>query len=603
MPILIAQRVPQQRRQPELPRFGVYYTLSHVAGRSATIADLVHALTKLRRSDVIRWLCAISGWLEANDSMAIQNQLAMANVLLSKELCEGLDKHRRSQPGIPGAVFHRRQIWLVLQMALLVCKEETAECPDKDLGQALGSCCLMANEILNAIEPKEAPGQGVDEINTWMATTLIPLVDIKDRAEIMARAQSFWFDLPASDAIRQKLREMGIPDFNTAFNQRYGLPLRDLFLAVVSMFADFGSQAMRLGQGPLLLDQARYRPCFTEEALRQIFTLVAQSPDQLALKLLSEPRQNWAMDSTPLRQSPVIEVFPGRYTCPDRALLYRWLVDGLYFLLQKAYSEGQFSQLFGYVFEEYVNQLVRQFSVESDFVFRTFYASPKFQGTSDQAGDGLIHRGDTALLMEYKARLLTTREKYSGVREATIKGIDDIVYKDKKGGNKGVAQLASCLARLLKGEQIVARGSGKGLDLSTCPHIFPAIVTYEPSIALEAVRQRADAKLRNSLKKDGVEQDRVGPLLLFCVDDIEAMQSLALKHDPRQVIHEYVGYLRNRPDRTGSFRSYLNDHRYERGPQDKDLVLLLLNRAVESVAEEMQRRGAPVGPPSLQQPQ
>jgi hypothetical protein len=151
------------------------------------------------------------------------------------------------------------------------------------------------------------------------------------------------------------------------------------------------------------------------------------------------------------------------------------------------------------MFEEYIHGQFREFCSESEILVRDFYASPKpahhgrgwrrhHPPRGHRPADGVqgppAHHG----------------EKFGGVREVTLKGIDDILYRDKKGGNKGVAQLAKNLARILRGERIAA-GAGEGLDLSGCKHLFPVIVAYEEAVALEAVRQEAEAKLRQALAK------------------------------------------------------------------------------------------------------
>lgn len=583
MPILIPRHLATALRRPILPMFGVYFTLQQVANRTATVADLTHALAKLRRSDVIRWLAAISGWID-DDGV---DQPKLADTLLAPDLWKGLDEHLRREPNIPGRVFHRRQLWFVLQMAVIACKEDTPEQPEDVMRHAVGECCLIANEILQRIEKKEGPGEGAEEVNKWLASTMVPLLELKDRAEILARAQSFWFDLPAKAAVQKKVSEMGVPDYDTAFSDTYGIPLREFFLLLMSVYSGFSGHSLH-SKAPLLLDEATYlRPCFSEENIRRVLSHLSQTPDELADNLLSEARQNWSMDFTPLRRAPVIQVFPGKYACPDQGLLYRCICDGIYFLMQKAYAENKFTELFGYVFEEYVNGLVREFSCESDILVRTFFASPKFRGTTDQAGDGLILRDDTAVLMEYKSRLLTTRQKYGGIREVTLKGIDDILYKDKKG----VAQLARNLARILRGERIVS-GPGEGVDLSHCPHIYPAIVAYEESVALEAIRQRADANLRHELSKEGVDPGRVGPLLVFCLDDMEILEELAHKHNVRDVIHNYVDYVLNNPkDRAGHFRSYVYNSAYSKGDSSGQAwVERTFHRAMEEVSAEAERR-------------
>jgi hypothetical protein len=591
MRILIPRIVPRLfPRQQTSPLFGVYYTLRQVSGRSVAVADLTYALAKFRRSDVIRWLCAISGWIDADGGMELETQTTMAGFLLAEDLRRGLDAHRRREPGVRGCLFHRRQLWFLLQMAVMACREDTPECPEDTLRHALGECCLMASDILHQIEPNQPPGRGAEEVNKWLAAVVIPILDSKDRVEILARAQAFWLDLPTRDALRRKFSEMHVPDFDTAFTAKYGIPLREWFLILLSLYSGFVGQPSR-DPSPILLDEATYlRPSFSEDDLHRVFSAVSQTPDELALKLLGEARQNWTMDVRPLRTRPVIQIFPGKYACPDQGLLYRCLVDGIYFLLDKAYPDKKFAQLFGYVFEEYVHGLIREFSCESDFLVRTFYPCPKFRGTNDEAGDGLILRDDTALLLEYKARLLTTRQKYSGDPEATLQGIDDILYRDKKGSSKGVAQLAKNLARILRGERVAA--GANGLGLSAYQHIFPAIIAYEEAVALEAVRQEADAKLRASLQKEGADPSRVGPLLVLCVDDVEVLESLARKHEVRQVIQGYVEHIRRNPkDRAGSFRSYICNCGYAKDPScGESLVERLFHKAMRESGEEIERR-------------
>jgi hypothetical protein len=249
------------------------------------------------------------------------------------------------------------------------------------------------------------------------------------------------------------------------------------------------------------------------------------------------------------------------------------------------------------VFEEYVNGLFREFCSESEVLVRDFYASPKFRGTTDEAGDGIIHRGDTALLMEYKARLLTTREKFGGVREVTLKGIDDILYRDKKGGNKGVVQLAKNLTRILGGERI-ASGTGEGLDLSGCKHLFPVLVVYEEALALEAVRQEADAKLRQVLANEHVPAGRVGPLLVLNIDEVEILENLVRRRTLLAVIHEYVGYLRENPkERAGSFHSFIINRGYgDERETDRSLVQRTFDRAMELASEEVEARQQAASP-------
>src|SRR6266446_7286598 len=132
MRILVPRHMAQHRKRPSSsPMMRVYYIFQDIAGWRATVAELTHTLSKLRRSDVIRWLGAIAARISDAGGMELETQLQMAESLLSDELRAGLKEHVRRDQTRVGCVFHRRQVWFVLQMAVLACKEATPEVPEE----------------------------------------------------------------------------------------------------------------------------------------------------------------------------------------------------------------------------------------------------------------------------------------------------------------------------------------------------------------------------------------------------------------------------------------------------------------------------------------
>jgi len=317
--------------------------------------------------------------------------------------------------------------------------------------------------------------------------------------------------------------------------------------------------------------------------------ILSQSPDRLACDLFSKPRQNWATDSSLLKANPVIEVFPGKYACPDLGNLHRYLTDGIYFLLQDAYVADRFRQLFGYLFEAYINGLIGQFGIESDVLSRTFWPSPKFVRTNDQACDGLLHDRDFALMMEYKARLLTTREKYAGIPEVTWKGIEDIVAKNGSGGKKGAFQLASSIRRILAGESVV---SGKS---EFCPTdkttIIPVLVAYEGAIGLGSIRRWADGKIRDALKKEGVDPARVGPLLILTIHDIEVLEALAQKNQWVDMIRGFAKYVQDHPDDPmATFGVFLSKNNFQSEDPGTSFLAMAFSNALKYAEQRLPER-------------
>jgi len=126
VPIIIPRRsANDQPSKLVAPLFGVYYGLSDITDRRASPAELIQLLTKIRRSDALRWLASMMGWVSDHTALIPSNQLAMAEAMLPEHLRLALRQHiQRTEPAT-WCIFHRRQIRLLLQMAVLSCSENT----------------------------------------------------------------------------------------------------------------------------------------------------------------------------------------------------------------------------------------------------------------------------------------------------------------------------------------------------------------------------------------------------------------------------------------------------------------------------------------------
>jgi hypothetical protein len=560
MPLIFPEHMAYLARPKAPPvTIGVFLTLEQLGGVRATTADLMAELVKLKRSDVIRWVAAISVKLAEPNGLAHERQREMAKQLLSSDLMAGLDNWLRNGRQWNWALFHRRQMWILLQMAVVACKEDTAACDELTMAKTIGRVGLMVNDVLYSIEPRHYGEVWKNDYNHSFVSSIIPILDHENRMEILARAYMFWFELPKTPAIAERFRQSGAQEFASAFEAKHRLSLERFYLIVLSLWSSYADNNL----SPLLLDSDKFLvPFFGKDDTARAMGILSQSPEQLACDLFSKPRQNWAVDSSLLKANPVIEVFAGKYACPDIGNLHRYLTDGIYFLLQGAYGADGFGHLFGYLFEAYINSLIGEFGTESDVLTRTFWLSPKFVGTNDQACDGLLHDRDLALVMEYKARLLTTREKYAGIPEVTWKGIEDIVAKSTTSGKKGAFQLASNIRRMLTGESVVSGQS------EFCPTdkttIIPILVTYEDAIGLGSVRRWVDGKMHDALKKERFDPARVGPLLILTIHDIEVLEALTHKNQWVEIIRGYAKYVQDHPDDPiATFGIFLSENHFQ----------------------------------------
>src|SRR5260370_28286781 len=83
VPKHIIHRNPKPRDKSGI---GSYLSLGMLRGKEYLPADLVGILSRFRRSDVIRWITAVGGWIGAEHGMEIRKQMQIAEAILPDEL-------------------------------------------------------------------------------------------------------------------------------------------------------------------------------------------------------------------------------------------------------------------------------------------------------------------------------------------------------------------------------------------------------------------------------------------------------------------------------------------------------------------------------------
>jgi len=183
------------------------------------VPDLIKQLGKLRRSDVIRWIAGLSAWTTGEEGMKPQTQLSIAYQLLEDNLFKKLHQLANRSENQDGAVFVRRPLWFLMQLAMLVCNEDTPACEENTLKTTLGRCCLMANDVLKQVELSQLPEPDAsDDPNSWMTTTLLPVLQDDTGPKILARSHLLWFDMTSDVAVQKQAKNMGISaNFDESF--------------------------------------------------------------------------------------------------------------------------------------------------------------------------------------------------------------------------------------------------------------------------------------------------------------------------------------------------------------------------------------------------
>jgi hypothetical protein len=572
---------------------GFYHTLEDLADQNVAFSDLVHKLAGLNRSDVLMWIAGLSEFLQRKGGLSLQEQIKFLPHLLPAELWEQIEQALKKRNDPTACFFHRRQLWFVLQFALLSCKEDTPHLPPDETRRAFGHCCAMANDLLKKAELAQSPknAEAHDEAQAIKShiSFLITFLEEPFGQEVFARSHLLWLEISDEEEIKRQAKRLGFTKgFNEVFSDAYGLPLREfLFLMTVAYFR-FAESLIQDPPSPIVFDSSVFFKRTADPAHAQsALSLISRSPDELAAELVGTARQTWATDITALAKSPLIRIDTHKYVCPDLHLFRACVTHGLFELVANACNGLNIRQLFGTIFCRYIERVISGFVVESPILVKTFYKPVTFVGERKQeVCDGLFTWPSMTVLMEYKAGMLTKRQRYGGSIKDTVEGVEGLLAKP--GNNpKGIGQLVKNMGRVLAGEQI--RSGNERIQLSESAKLFPMLVVYDDALGNHAVRMHLQNKMVKWLKNAGVDCTRIGPLLLFTTRDIEDFEALAHRLGAEKLMRDYAAHIDQNPyDRSSMFHSYAM-LRYPDQPQG-GFVNENLTRILTSIEDEFKRR-------------
>lgn len=576
--LILPASVLQIRRKFET--IGRYFTLEEVTGERSTIGQLIQLLQTLKRSDVVRWISALMEAVGRKESR--QAQLMLVNDLMEPALAAAIAK--KDDGSGEWVVFHRRQLWLLLQLAIISCREDVTTEESANWRYSLGKASLMASDFLKEIELVRQPIPKGEELR-WLITLFVSLTELNNKHELFVRGQAFWFDSLSDPEIKAKFEKLGVgPDFNAPFERMYGISFDEFYFVATLLYFMFLSSASQSPIRPGLYDATLSSNYFSDEAQAKVLSILSVNADKMAAYLFGEPRQSWATDLSPLLSHPVIELTPGKYACPDLSFFRLYFVDGIYWLLNDAIASNDWRGLFGDIYDHYVSRVIGSFNADSPFLAKTFHRSPKFEGTQDEVCDGLLHWNRTAAFCEYKGTRLNTRQR-SGVEvDETIKAIEGHV-----GSDKGIGQLAKSIGRVLSGKPVV--GSGQILDLSVCDLLVPVLVWYEESAGSHVVRIHLQERFSARLEELRIDTQRIGPLVLFTTFDVEVFGQYAQRFSAEAVMRDYCDYLAKYPkDPESAFHSYAA-RKYPSEDPPAGWIVEQIDEVLEAVMRKAESRG------------
>lgn len=572
-----------------LPRQAKALTFSEATGTASTFADLVHILVTLRPSEVVRWVSPLIELLSRNENMTVAIQSNLIHNFLDADLARKVIAKLKERPRDEGfcAVFHRRQLWLVLQLATIASSESTPPLNEMSVRYAIGRACLMASDCLAKFEGVQA----LDSDNPkgdlgWLITVMLSHTDIALGIEAFARAHSLWFDSFSDPLVKKKFDSLAIgPDFNALFAQKYGLTLHEFLYIAESLYASFAAPTMKLKIEAAMIDTSQdSEGIFSEEDKRRVLDAMSFRIGEMPTRLLGTPRQSWATDFSPLHARPLIEVFPAKYACPDLSFYRQFLVDGIYWMLDKAIGK-RWKSFYGDLYNWYINQVISCFCPQSDVLANRFYPNKKFQGTEDEVCDGLILLEDTAVFCEYKGTRLTTYARAGVEIEKTIKAVEGMLGAD----DCGAGQLAENISLALEGKIIPA-----GHDVIDLRHqykrIIPILICQEEGLVNHATRLHLQQLFTDFLTQRKTNDSRIGPLLLFSTRDVEVLEEFSHHERVDTLLCSFADFVRDNPRHVGGIFHVFVRENYKSQPCPDGFVNSKVRQILDSVIAEHNKR-------------
>lgn len=580
---------------------GPYHTLEELTGQKVVIADLLQKLAKIPRSDVLRCLSGLSALLERVENSTLPQQIRLLHEIVPSDLANTVEAALKKETE-PGIVFHRRQVWFVMQMALLTCKGDETSTHDEATLKEIGTCCLMGNDVLKEVENVVQFQPDETQSLAYMIAALITYTELAFGSEVFARAQLFWLEMVEDDSVRQVMKDHGIKKTpSEEFEAGYGIPLKEFMHYVLVLYHAFAKSTLTQRPSALMYDPAKaFQGIFQSEHTEKALKILSATPDQVAVRLLGSPRQSWSTDSSALVKTPLIELEPNKYVCPDLHMFRAFFAQGMFELLADVMHHDKLKSLLAGLFERYIERLMHSFAPTSAVLANTYFHCVEFVSSDTaEACDGLLLWPSFAVLLECKTNMLTTRQRHAMSLHETTKAIDDQIATFDKCGErkpgekkkrKGIGQLAYNLARIFAGEQV--KHNGKPIDLSGVTKFYPAIVVYDEGMANYAVRLHLQIQMTDWFKANNIDHSRVGHALLFTIRDIEFFEKLTSTLGAEKVMRDYVNYVEAHPrDPYSMFHEYALN-RYKEAHTGGGYTLDTVDRVLTAVDKETERRKA-----------
>jgi len=506
-------------------RISVYATFEVMHGRKASLEELVERLRPFSRWSII-YACATVGMILKLWQRGDWDRTHYG--LLINAFFEPLrgDWYRLcAREGEPELVFHRRQLLLIMKLAIEHCAEVGADLFDAIPGY-FGTILLMANDQFHY---GLYPFAEQDQADEWdkVVRMLAELVPVNEYAGCRIENR-----LIRSHLMMTKYTERlcSHPDFiNVAniYEELTGVSLQDheaLTFALFTRCSMVTLDGLRTNSLLAVIKPGNFsNTAIDEKTVITFLGDLASTPNTFKAELRNARRlhrEHGTNDFTLFRKKPLVKEALGMVPV-DMIFVMDKFEAGPYWRVNDTNKENgdRLRRFWGPVFEAYVNDqlLAAPCAPQACFV-----PDPRWSGEPNaQVCDGMFVDGESLVLLEYKASMFTAHSKYSGdYLHLKDEIVQKFVCEENENRKKGVKQLADAVVRLTNNDRALAI---KGVDLSSVKRIYPLLVTLDDLGSTLLISRFLNAYFEKYLARESYSKEMVKPLLCTDIESLETI--------------------------------------------------------------------------------
>lgn len=302
---------------------------------------------------------------------------------------------------------------------------------------------------------------------------------------------------------------------------------RDMTFAMFAFYSTLDLESVLKDQGITYLNPQNPRNVIKAEILDRFLALQAVEFEKAPAFLAEGASDDRLLsDFTVLRQKPFWKFKDGAYVCVDPAFLmdkmaegtYWWVMDGLGPEDHQESKErrGQFSALWGYIFEDYVDEQLRYAHSGREDALRLhpYYIKP-----NEEAFDDLVIDGSDIVVIQCKSAFLPINARYSGKCQPFVDGLNK-----QFGSDAGAAA-----EQLFRNIEYTFGLEGQHRQIRDVPvdkvrKVYPLAIVHEPILgfwlAAKLLVEPFVKGVEGTLWKLDVE---VRPVVFMTVEELESI--------------------------------------------------------------------------------